>query len=127
MLSSKVNSRDPVIVTDAELSIVKVAQLERVFYYKGAEPTVQSLLSERSAAGCQIQSPRWVVIIGCLLLCVLLYAQSHDGTKIVHGNAKYHRVTRENRQYTFTIDSKTCVLKVHTCMKHMSQSQYGLR
>jgi len=88
MLSNKVNSRDPVIVTDAELSIVKVAQLERVFYYKETAPTIQSLLSERSAASrigpqlCSVGSICWLLLL-VWLPCAVLWHWYSDGDGVM--------------------------------------------
>jgi hypothetical protein len=102
MLSNKVNSRDSVIVTDAELSIVKVAQLERVFYYnKDTVPTKQSMLSRRSAAW-RIESTSCSVMVVCLLLLALSRVLSNgDGFRIDQDNVRhtemcYNKVLQEH-------------------------------
>ncbi len=77
---TKVNSRDPVIVTDAELSIVKVAQLERVLYYSDtSRPTVQSLLSEYSSSAGTRMDNNWCWIYVWLGLVILVWIHNGDG------------------------------------------------
>ncbi len=49
IVNNKINSRDALIVTDAELSIIKVSQLERVLYHTELIPTVHSFMGDHSA------------------------------------------------------------------------------
>ena len=120
MLSSKVNSRDPVIVTDAELSIVKVAQLERVFYYQeAAPPTIQSLVSRRSAAW-RIH-PSWHSTYSlCLMLFILVWLPDiHHGDQPKRGSAS----DREDGMHTQSLRiyakcDMTMVASSRTCYKH---------